>query len=144
MEKLNLKKSDTYKLEVNDNGEYIEFDLTDISLPEKIMIASENIKKINDEYINNLLLINQETDEVVKTEKAIELEKEKCRQLRIEFDSFLGEGACQKIFGNKNQYGMFENLFEALEEHFSKMEINIKKAKEKLVQKYLLKDKSVI
>ena len=48
MEKLNLErnKEDFYILEVNEKGETIEFDLTDISLPEKIMKASENIGKL--------------------------------------------------------------------------------------------------
>lgn len=146
MEKLVLEQKDTYKLEVNDNGDYIEFDLTDIGLPERIMNASDNISKINKDYMEqmNEIIEKYSDDEVVRTREIIQLEKEKCIQLRKEFDSFLGANSCQKIFGDKNYYGMFENLFEALEPHFNKMEINIKKAKEKLINKYMPQKKDVM
>ena len=49
-----------------------------------------------------------------------------------------------KIFGDKNYYGMFLQLFEALEPHFDKMIIKTKKAKMKLANKYLPKNKSVM
>ncbi len=139
MDKLVLKKEDTYKLQVNDQGEYIEFDLTDLGLPERIMNASENIAKINQEYLSEIAKLEKKykDDEINMTKAIIQLERNKCLQMREEFDSFLGEGACQKIFGNKNRYGMFEDLFDSLEPHFAKMEINIRKAKEKLVKKYL-------
>lgn len=146
MEKLVLKKEDTYKLQVNDEGEYIEFDLTDLSLPERIMSASENIVRIDEEY--NIEMSNIENkfqnDDVAMIKAIIQLEKNKCLQLRREFDSFLGEGACQKIFGNTNRYGMFYDLFDALEPHFAKMEINIKKAKSRLVQKFAPKRNDVM
>ena len=58
LEKLIIKQEETYKLEVIDKGEYIEFDLTDISLPEKIMIASENIAKLDKEYREKILKID--------------------------------------------------------------------------------------
>ena len=41
MEKLVMNRDDEfYRLEVNDKGEYIEFDLTDITLSVKILEAS--------------------------------------------------------------------------------------------------------
>ena len=78
------------------------------------------------------------------TRELITLEKEKCIQLRKEFDSFLGAGSCQKIFGDKNKYGMFENLLFALEEHYPKMQIKLDKAKEKLVNKYMPQNEEVM
>lgn len=146
MEKLILNKTDTYKLEVNDNGDYIEFDLTDLSLPKKIMEASENLERINNEYLTELSKIEEryKGDKISITKETILLEESKCLQMRKEFDSFLGEGACQKIFGDINRYGMFEELFEGLEPHFAKMKINIKKVKEKLVNKYLPKRNDVM
>lgn len=146
MEKLRLDNEDTYKLEVNDKGEYIEFDLTDIGLPERIMNASDKIKKIDSQYKEQLLELTKKykDDQVKMTHEFILLEKEKCIELRREFDSFLGTGACQKIFGDKNNYGMFENLLFALEEHYPKMQIKIEKAKEKLVNKYMPKNEEVM
>ena len=62
--KIEIKRdrSDFYILEVNDKGDTIQFDLTDISLPEKILKASEELKVINDEYVKKVL----ELDKVVK------------------------------------------------------------------------------
>lgn len=145
MEKLNLKKEETYKIEVNDNGEYIEFDLTDIALPDKIFQASEKIELIDKKYKNGINEIdNKNISKIEKAREVIKLEKEKCQELRKEFDSFLGENACQKIFGNKNRYEMFSELLEALDPHFKKMKINLKKAREKLIKKYIPKNEDVM
>ena len=139
MEKLVLERDrdDFYVLEVNDKGETIEFDLTDISLPEKILNASNTIGMLDKEYREKIVELENEENEEIKIKKVMELEKEKCVEMRKAFDSFLGDGACQKIFGNKNYYGMFIQLFNALEPHFAKMKIKTEKAKKKLVSKYL-------
>lgn len=146
MEKLNLQRDrdDFYILEVNDKGDTIEFDLTDISLPERIFEASENIAKIDKEYQEEMLKLQDEEDKYLMTKKGIEIEKNKCMEMKKEFDSFMGEGACQKIFGDKNYYGMFLQLFDALEPHFKKMEIKTQKAKSKLANKYLPKNEDVM
>lgn len=142
MEKLNLKrnKEDFYILEVNDNGDTIEFDLTDINLPNKILKASEIICNLDKEYQEkkNTLETNIGKDKETILKEIYEMEIEKCEQMRKAFDSFLGENACQKIFGDTNYYGMFLQLFDALEPHFKKMELKINIAKEKLANKYIL------
>lgn len=147
MEKLKIEreKEDFYILEVNDKGDTIEFDLTDISLPNKIFEACENIKKINKDYQEEILKINQEElDDLEKAKKTMKIEIQKCNEMRKTFDGFLGENACQKIFGDKNYYGMFPQLFEALEPHFSKMKIKQEKAKKKLIQKYMPNNSDVM
>ena len=148
METLEIKrnKEDFYRLQINDTEDYIEFDLTDIGLPERIMIASDNILKLDKEYMIEKEKIEQENkdNEVNLLRESIKLEKEKCIEMRKEFDGFLGEGACQKIFGDTNYYGMFLQLFDALEPHFKKMEINIKKGKEKLAKRYIDNVKDVL
>ena len=60
--KIEIKRdrSDFYILEVNDKGDTIQFDLTDISLPEKILKASEELKVINDEYVKKVLELDKE------------------------------------------------------------------------------------
>ena len=137
--KIEIKRdrSDFYILEVNDKGDTIQFDLTDISLPEKILKASEELKNIDEDYKNNILQIDKE--EISKEEKArkvIEIDKNFSIKSRKIMDSFLGDGACQKIFGNANYYGMYVELFEQLEPHFDKMIIKSQKAKQRLVEKY--------
>ena len=137
--KIEIKRdrSDFYILEVNDKGDTIQFDLTDISLPEKILKASEELKNIDEDYKNNILQIDKE--EISKEEKArkvIEIDKNFSIKSRKIMDSFLGDGACQKIFGDANYYGMYIELFEQLEPHFDKMIIKSQKAKQRLVEKY--------
>lgn len=145
--KIEIKRdrSDFYILEVNDKGDTIQFDLTDISLPEKILKASEELKNIDEDYKNNILQIDKE--EISKEEKArkvIEIDKNFSIKSRKIMDSFLGEGACQKIFGDANYYGMYIELFEQLEPHFDKMIIKSKKAKTRLAEKYLPKKNGVM
>lgn len=147
MEKLVIERNreDFYRLQINDTEDYIEFDLTDISLPERVMNAADNIAKMDSDYQREKQeIINNNQDEEQRVRKLINLEKEKSLAMRKEFDSFLGEGSCQKIFGNANYYGMYLQLFEALEPHFKKMEIKLKKGKEKLAKKYLNNDSDVI
>ena len=145
--KLEIKRNreDFYRLQINDTDDYIEFDLTDIGLPERILNASDNIFKMDKDYQEKMKEIVEKnaTDEEKLIEK-LKLEKEKCLAMRKEFDSFLGEGACQKIFGDTNYYGMYLQLFDALEPHFKKMEIKLKKGKEILANKYLNNAKDVL
>ena len=143
MEKLVIErnKEDFYRLQINDTDDYIEFDLTDISLPERVMNAADNIAKLDTEYQKEKEDISNTCEnEEEKVRKLIRLEKEKSLAMRKEFDSFLGDGSCQKIFGNANYYGMYLQLFDALEPHFKKMQIKLKKGKEKLAKKYLNND----
>lgn len=147
MEKLIIERNreDFYRLQINDTDDYIEFDLTDISLPERVLNAADNIAKMDINYQKEKEEIAKKyEDEATRIRKLIALEREKSIAMRKEFDSFLGEGSCQKIFGDTNYYGMYLQLFDALEPHFKKMEINLKKGKEKLAKKYLNEEKDVI
>lgn len=147
MEKLVIErnKEDFYRLQINDTNDYIEFDLTDISLPERVMNAADNIAKLDAEYQKEKEnIVSTCENEEEKVRKLIRLEKEKSLAMRKEFDSFLGDGSCQKIFGDANYYGMYLQLFNALEPHFKKMQIKLKKGKEKLAKKYLNNDGDTI
>lgn len=147
MEKLVIErnKEDFYRLQINDTDDYIEFDLTDISLPERVMNAADNIAKLDAEYQKEKEnIVSTCENEEEKVRKLIRLEKEKSLAMRKEFDSFLGDGSCQKIFGDANYYGMYLQLFDALEPHFKKMQIKLKKGKEKLAKKYLNNDGDTI
>lgn len=143
MEKLRVNK-DVYRIEVNDNGEYIEFDLLDIDLPMKLMNGVESLKKEERIYRQKSnALRNQYKDKELYV-KMYDLDKNYCNKLRNVFDSFLGEGACQKIFGSTNRINMFNDFMEQLEPHLDKMELNIQGIKEKLYNKYSVKDKKVL
>lgn len=146
MEKLGYKKENVYQLEVNDKGEYIEFDLLDIDLPDKILKAYDDFKKekknvdIQEKNIYKKYANNQSK----KWEEIHKLEKEYFKKTREIFDSFLGKGACYKIFGNTDRYGMFEDLLNALQPHLDKMKINVEQIKKNLIEKYSPNKKNVI
>lgn len=146
MEKLGYKKENVYQLEVNDKGEYIEFDLLDIDLPDKILNAHNNIQK-EMKYVNTqekILRNKYKDNNILLSKELYKLEKNYFTKMRSLFDSFLGEGACQKIFGDVDRYGMFEDLLNALQPHFDKMKIDLDKIKKELIDKYSPKNKKVI
>ena len=146
MEKLGYKKEDVYQLEVNDKGEYIEFDLLDIDLPNKIMKAYNDLEKEekNVKIQENIIYKKYANNPTKKWEEIYKLEKEYFKKARKIFDSFLGEGACQKIFGSIDRYGMFGDLLTALKPHFDKMQLNIDIIKKNLIEKYSPNKKNVI
>ena len=88
MEKLNLErnKDDFYILEVNDKGDTIEFDLTDIGLPERILKASELIAKLDKEYNEEIIKLSKKENDIERTKEIIKLEKTKCLEMREAFD----------------------------------------------------------
>lgn len=145
MEKLNFQRNreDFYILEVNEKGETIEFDLTDINLPDKIMKASENVKKLDEEYMEKIRKVPKD-DEEKYTKELLEIQKEMFTKMKKEMDSFMGDGACKKIFGEAEYYGMFLDLMEQLEPHFNKMIIKADVARKRLVEKYMPSKSDVI
>ena len=137
MEKLVLEKDEEaiYRLEVNDNGDYIEFDLADLTLPQRIMEASDRLSKIDGEFQQKAKDAEKIKDSVAKVRKQLELDKEYAKEMRNIFDSFLGDGACQKIFGDKERYGQYQRLMDALTPHFDKMKLDIDKAKKRIIER---------
>lgn len=137
MEKLRVEKDNIYKIEVNDKGECIEFDLLDIELPIKLINASEELKKQKKIYKEKIeKLKNENLNPAEDMLKQYEIDKEFCQTMRDVLDSFLGENACQKIFGDTNRIGMFDDFFAQLEPHLDKIIINIEQVKKDLIEKY--------
>ena len=123
-----------------------------------IKLENELVKKIQDERKNKKAdeIILEDTDDVdfANVEKFIdslalpisENEKEliyaqkdfymKCREI---MDRFLGNGACQKIFGDSNYKLMFNDLFDKLLPEFEKMGANTEKVKKDIYKKYMPK-----
>ena len=146
MEKLRIQNDEVYRIEVNDNGEYIEFDLLDIELPIKAMRLSDNLKKEKKIYNNRCSILQKEygNNSKLLLYKQYDLDREFCLKFRKMFDEFLGEGACKKIFGDTNRIAMFDKLFEELSPHFDKLKINVEKVKNNLYEKYIKNSKEVI
>lgn len=145
MESLRIEKN-TFKIEVNDKGEYIEFNLKDISLPDKIIKATDKMKKEQSILHQKTIAVEKQykDNQSLLISKISEINKEYFTNMRSYFDEFLGENACLKIFGEDNMYGMFEDLMQKLEPSFDKMKIDIEQIKKDLVSKYSPKSKEIL
>ena len=151
MESLRIERKDIYAIEVNDKGETIELDLVDIELPFKCERAWAEVNRVAKELQAQLVIINKQEDSkqngklmTQKEEKTIEAYRKAFKEMRVAMDGFLGEGACQKIFGDRNYLEMFNDLFEALKPHLEKMELTSNGIFERIKAKYGKKDDGVL
>jgi hypothetical protein len=150
--KIRVKSSTIYTIEVNDDGDTIEFDISDTGLATKMVKTFDKVNDLIDEYQEKGREIDERPDEPFKTavidgaEKTLitknqydgaQMIDELYSKSRETLDTFLGEGACQKIFGNSNYLSMFEDLSEQLKPHFEKMGLNAQNLKAKTVNKYM-------
>lgn len=141
MDKIRYNKDNVYRVEVNDDGEYIEFDLLDIELPLKCAKASEDFEKETEKYSSEIMLINKkyEGKDTNNLEYLVEISKannEYCEKCRVIFDTFLGKGACMKIFGSTNRIGMFDEFFAQLQPLLENLRIDMDTIKNNILNKY--------
>lgn len=140
-------KKEVYSIEVNENGDTIEFDLKDIGIGNKYLNAIDEINKEQKRFVEEKEKIFQNYNLEMEDIKKINIENGVGRdiyQLEMSFfenarkilDGVLGDGACQKIFGNSNYPEMFEELNEALKPHFKNMKIDVKARQRELLKKY--------
>ena len=151
MNSIRVAKNDIYTIEVNDNGDTIEFDLVDIELPFKCDRALSEVNRIYRELKAKLVIIEKQEDHnldgeiMTANEKAkLEAHRTAFKEMRAAMDAFLGDGACQKIFGNRNYLEMYDDLFEQLEPHFEKMKLNSEGISARIKAKYTKKDDGVL
>lgn len=151
MESLRIEKKDTYIIEVNDAGETIEFDLVDISLPMRFNKAYLEVEKSLRWLEGQIALKDKETSDSEKVglltkgeEKLLKAWDKAFKDMRKAMDNFLGEGGCQKVFGDRNYLEMWSDLFDALEPHIEKMGIRSEDIKNRIKAKYSKKDEGVL
>ena len=151
METLRIERKDIYTIEVNDNGDTIEFDLLDIELPFKCDRAFREISKAESDLQAKLVIIDKKQDHPLKgtimtanEEARLNAYRDAFLGMRAAMDSFLGEGACQKIFGDRNYLEMFTDLAEALAPHMEKMQLNSEGIKKRIKDKYGKQDDGVL
>ena len=146
MENIKIQKKDIYKIQVNEKGECIEFDLADISLRAKCYDALDRLELIRDEYEKRFKTIKSDKDLAY-------IENDMFNEMRSAMDVFLGEGACQKIFGNRNYYEMFNDLMDELSKkrpelngksHIDMLNLSAEKLRDRIVHKYAKNYKNVI
>ena len=151
MNSIRIEKKDIYTIEVNDLGETIEFDLVDIELPFKCERALAEVNRIYKDLQGKLVIIEKREDHklngeiMTANEKAkLEAHKNAYKEMRVAVDAFLGAGACQKIFGDRNYVEMYDDLFEQLAPHFEKMKLNSEGITNRIKAKYSKKDDGVL
>lgn len=151
MESLRIERKDIYTIEVNDNGDTIEFDLVDIELPFKADKAFREIDRISGELQAKLVIIDKKQDHPIKgsamtanEEARLNAYREAFVGMRAAMDCFLGKGACQKIFGDRNYLEMYTDLAEALAPHMEKMQLNVEGIRKRIKDKYGKQDDGVL
>ena len=151
MNSIRIAKKDIYTIEVNDKGETIEFDLVDIELPFKCERALSEVNRIYKDLKAKLVIIDKKEDHklngevMTANEKAtMEAYKIAFKEMRVAMDVFLGEGACQKIFGDRNYVEMYDDLFEQLAPHLKKMKLTTVGITDRIKAKYSQKDDGVM
>ena len=145
MDKVIYKKEGIKRIQVNEQGDYIEFDLLDIELPLKVENTRKELIRQNSIYRNRCKAIEkqyQNNEDLLRT-NLYKADIDFCKKCREVLDGLLGEGACHKIFGDTNRYGMFDDYFEQLSTVLESLEVDINAIKEKLMEKYK-KSKEVI
>lgn len=160
---IRVESKNKYAIEVNDNGDTISFDLSDFSLPAKLLNVYNNLEELTSKYDKENKAILEREDEVLQVVKTldekgkeietsitknqmdiIKLTDQYYTDARKALDEFLGENACQKIFGESNYMDMFDDLMEQLAPHFEKMGLNIQKMQKGLTQKYKQKNSNIL
>lgn len=150
MNRLNLKRSDIYEIEVNDKGDTIQFSIEDISLPFRLQTAYDKANAAMRKLKSTEVIISKRKDTkekdrlFSKNEEAIAKAREECyMEMREAMDFFIGEGGCQKVFGDQNYISMFDDLMDALNEkqedglsHLEHLKLSAEDTKEKIIKKY--------
>ena len=140
---IRVKSKDAYIIEVNDNGDTIEFDITDIELPFKLERAKQKAADATKWLKGQQVIIAKKQDTAkkgdimtVKERATLEAYRECFKRMREAVDEFAGPGASDKIFGDKNFLEMFNVFMEQMEPHFDKMQLKGVDIRKRIEEKY--------
>ena len=138
MDKIKINNENVYEIEINDNGDCIELDLLDIELPIKFINAGKTLERETKIYNNKVKALENQYKDDVKTYlyKRLDVDRTYCKKMREMFDSWLGEGTSQKVFGNKNRIGMFDEFYNQLVPILNDIQLNFEQIKENLLKRY--------
>ena len=153
---IRVRSATEHRIEVNDSGDEIVFDLRDTALHSKAAKMLDTVNELISRLEKKEAEIKARHDKpymeisdpdsedngkkTVMTQNQYDT-MEVVNQFYIEqreaLDAFMGAGACQKIFGDKNYHGMIDDLMVALSPEFEKMGINTNSIMESTAQKYM-------
>ena len=138
MDKVIYQKKGIKQIQVNEQGDYIEIDLMDIELPFKVDNTRKELIRQTGIFRNRCKALEKQyrnNDNLLRI-KQYEAEVDFCKKCREIIDKLFGEGASQKIFGNTNRYGMFDDWFEQLALNLDSLQVDVQAIKEELMNKY--------
>lgn len=149
MEKLRIEQKGLYEIEVNDKGETIVFDTLDLDLPFKFndafIQANQALEEFKTKYDKIRHKKNKEYGVITTNDEEVrKLKDETFKKLRNALDCFLGEGGCQKIFGDRNYPQMINDLLEALKPHLDKLDLSYESTGQRVKDKYGNDDSDVM
>lgn len=140
---IRVKNKNSYVIEVNDNGDTISFDLTDIELPFKLDRSYKMVSEAQQWLKGQMVIIAKKQDTAkkgdimtVKERATLEAYKECFKKMRAAIDEFAGAGASDKIFGEQNYLEMFDDFMEEMRPHLDQMEIRNIDIRKKIEEKY--------
>ena len=143
MNSIRVRNKGAYIIEVNDNGDTIEFDITDIELPFRLERAYKMATDAQTWLKAQQILISKKQDTAkkgdfmtTKERATLEAFRECFKKMRAAIDEFAGAGASQKIFGDKNYLEMFNDFMREMEPHLDKMELKSIDIGKKIEEKY--------
>ena len=132
-----------YEIEVNDAGDIIAFDITDIELPFKLERAKKMASDAQKWLKGQQILISKKKDMTKKGDlmtvnkrQTLETFRECIKRLSETTDEIAGTGARQKTFGDKNYLEMFNDFIEQMEPHFDKMQLQGVDVRKRIEEKY--------
>ncbi len=140
---IRVRNKDAYIIEVNDNGDTIEFDITDIELPFRLERAQKKVQDAQKWLKSQQVIISKKQDTAkkgdlmtTKERATLEAYKECFKRMRAAIDEFAGVGASDKIFGDKNYLEMFNDFMDEMQPHFEKMELKGVDIRKRIEEKY--------
>lgn len=143
MNSIRVKSKTLYEIEVNDNGDTIAFDVTDIELPFKLERAHKMATDAQNWLKGQQVIIAKKQDTAkkgdfmtTKERATLEAFRECFKRMRAAIDEFAGAGASDKIFGDTNYLEMFNDFMEEMQPHLDKMELKTFDVKKKIEEKY--------
>lgn len=159
---IRLKKRDTYivwledecgkpRMDKNGNKLFLEFDLEDITLPDKYNQCIAQVRKADKEFNDEIVIINKKQDFKKKGALMSNNEEAKVKALNKYYkdietamDLFLGKGGTQKMFGNRRYLTMLDDMGEMLKPILPDLQINAESIEKKIKEKYSKKDSAVL
>lgn len=156
METIKLAKSNVLHFEIvtdedEPTGNYLEFDLEDIELPLKInqsdISHQKNLQWLKMQYI----AIDKKEDHKGKyllssnEEEKLRILKEFYQKEIKALDLFLGAGGTKKMLNGRNPYySMYNDISDSLEPIMPKLKQSADDIKEKIRNKYSVKEENVL